>query len=183
MKHLIPPALLLASTALFACDVDNSGGDEPSGTPVSFEILREPRNECPDEDAGGIVTSVEDAEDILGVCGLSDGFYDSDLATHLYFLEEGTILVAIRMGLPACTGDFYVHGMYLDGETLRPWILKQDGQWGRLTSCLPGYDSAVVLVAVQDAEVARDIELHVGYFNPGLDGRPEITGFNIGGSQ
>lgn len=166
---------LLLLVAAPGCEpVDNTGGEAPDGVALSFLVDAEPSLFCGGMDAAAFIDDGEDADAWLSQC--DDSEFARDLIDErLSTLEDGQALIAVSAQLGGCTQDFYVHGVYLDGDALRVWILKQDTSYGRANvACTADIGEGHALVVVDDADDATSIDVHVSAYNPELPGGPDM---------
>lgn len=176
------PLALLLALALPACVVtaDNSGGPPPEGEPVTFEILDAPQDFwCQAAVDGAILVSDEVSLDaLLDGCevpleGADRDTVRQDLLDALNGGEAGDVLVYAEGSAGGCIGQAWIEDVTLDGDTLRPWMLKEDSSYGQVdVACTADWGLSTHLVRVSGAEDATSAELHLGVFNPELPGGP-----------
>jgi hypothetical protein len=180
MRQPILPALCLA--ALVGCaPVDNSGGEPPTGDPLGFEVLTPPGDLFCDALADSAALMVDEAgiDAMLEACSVSfDGAENpqprADLVAALDAGDAGDVLVYAVGSAGGCIGEAWIEDVTLDGEVLRPWMIKEDSSYGRVdVACTTDYGLSNHLVRVSGAEAATSAELHIGVFNPELPGGPE----------
>lgn len=184
MPHSAPVARLTASAfafvalALAGCPVDNSGGPPPAGDTVTFEIASEaPGHFCDSfADEAYLLRSTEDIDAYLEACNaFPDGSEDIEAAldAEVEALLDGQAVLLVSAQLGGCLGDWHIESVHLDGETLRPWMLKDDGAYGRTdVACTADIGQGHQILIVDDVADAADVELTVGHYNADLPGAP-----------
>ncbi len=173
---------LVALLLLTACtELDNTGGPIPDGTPLSFEVIDAPEGlSCGNySDTALLVRSEADVDDFLeGCAGLGEppeGMRDA-LLTKLDETAQGDALLIATVVLGGCLGDYSFDGVFLDGELLRPWLLKEDSSFGRPdVACTEDIGEAVHLLRAVEADQAMSASIEVGVWNPELPGGPDAT--------
>ena len=172
----LPAALLL----LAACvPLDNTGGPIPEGTPLSFEVLAAPDAlSCGNyQDTALLLRREADVDDFLEGCASLDGVPEAlrdDLLADLDETAEGDALLVATVVLGGCLGDYSFDGVYLDGDLLRPWLVKQDSSYGRPnTTCTEDIGEAIHLIRAAQGADAMVASIEVGVWNPELPGGPD----------
>jgi hypothetical protein len=174
------PVIAVVAFALTGC-VDNSGGEAPAGEATDFEIaIESPDLACGSfEDSAHLIAEDADVDTFLEACDeiLSENStIADDLRAELALLDEGQALVIISAVLGGCLGDWQIEAVHIDGETLRPWMLKADASYGRRdVGCTADIGQAHQVLRVDGAAAATSVELTVGIYNPNLPGAPEST--------
>jgi len=153
----------------------NDGGDPPEGTSVSFDAIALPETmSC--WDSGEDATLIQDAEDVAWlaeICEDQDGDPEAFFASVLEGIGEDTGLLFVSVGYGGCTSDYDIPMIARDGDTLRPWVLKDDSAYGGgPVSCPLIARMGWQLIGVEGAADASDAELTVGVWNSDLLGSP-----------
>lgn len=178
MRHLALP--LLALLALPACStVDNTGGPPPEGSALAFEVLDAPDGfwcQAVIDDAA-LITDEASIDALIDACEVDvDGVQTQarqDLLDALNGGDPGDVLVYAEGSAGGCIGQAWIEDVTLDGDVLRPWMLKEDSSYGRYdVACTADFGLSTHLVRVSGAEEATSAELHLGIFNPELPGAP-----------
>ena len=172
-----PYALVFTALLLSAgCEpVDNTGGPAPEGEALSYLVEAEPSIFCGGLDAAAIIDDGTDADAWLAECGEDTGFARDLIDERLDALEDGQSLLAVSAQLGGCLTDWNVHGVYLDGDQLTVWILKQDVSFGRADiACTADIGEGHALVTVDGAAEALSIDVHVSAYNPERAGGPDM---------
>lgn len=171
-------ALLAAALVLVACD--NSGGEAPAGTELAIESTGwgfiEPCFGGTDDAA--LLDSVEDVQAWMEPCGAPNDAKLNQIVNTMNALPDDKKLVAGRVTLGGCFGDWYLRGLYQDGDTIHVWLLKEDTSLNQNTGCDAdiGWDEGFWIAAEGDVATATTGELHLGLFNPELPGAPASPG-------
>ena len=174
----IPLALPLLSMCLFltGCpSVPNDGGDLPEGMAMEYEFLGVSDNVfCGSFQEGAlIVRNEQDINEVLNSCSDGSEELGDTLLSALEGLHERETLVFISVARGGCVQGHDLPMVALDGETLRPWLLKDSSAYGRTDAACPAdLGEALELIAVWDIEEASDVQLTVGVWNSVLPGSP-----------
>jgi hypothetical protein len=176
LRAALPAALLL----LAACaPLDNTGGPTPEGTPLSFEVIDAPDGlACGNYDDTALLLRGEaDVDDFLEGCASLDGVPEAlrdDLLAELDETDEGDALLVATVVLGGCLGDYSFEGVYLNGDRLRPWLVKEDSSYGRPdVACTEDIGEAIHLIRATQGAEAMVASIEVGVWNPELPGGPE----------
>ena len=179
VARLVLPAFTAVAFALTGCAVDNSGGEPPAGETVEFEVaIANAGFFCEDtSDAAHLIKDEAGIDAFIEACGeevLGDeATIEEDLIAELALLEDGQALVLVSAELGGCLGPWAVDSVYMDGEILRPWMLKGDSAYGRTDmACTADIGQDHQVLRVDGAAAATSIELTVGIYNPDLPGAP-----------
>ena len=90
--------------------------------------------------------------------------------------EPGDVLVFVEGSAGGCIGDAWIEDVTLDGDVLRPWLLKEDTSYGmENVGCTADWGVSQHLLRVSGADAADSIELQLGVFNPELPGAPTTS--------
>ncbi|MCP4867699.1 MAG: hypothetical protein GY898_03160 [Proteobacteria bacterium] len=164
----------IASLSLLAAcsDVrpDNSGGPPPEGDALEFAVL---------EDAPALFCGIfEDEADIdawLEACEASEEGDRDAILGELEALNDDESLVLVSVVLGGCLGQTNLQAVHLDGDVLRPWLLKADSAYGKdNVGCTADIGEQIYVLAVQDEQASTSAEVHVGVYNPDLPGAPIV---------
>ena len=160
---------------LTACvPVDNSGGEPPAGDTASFELIDAEPFCGGFGDEAWLIATEEDKAAVLEDCTAEPDALEAELDALLAELTEDQVIVFFTVQLGGCLQGHSLRGVYSEGETIRPWIIKQDTSYGVPdTACTSDIGEATGLLVVDDASEATSAELHVGIINPDLD--PPVT--------
>ncbi len=172
MRFPLPLAL---SALLAACvPVDNSGGEPPDGESATFELLdAEPVCGAFTDQAFLIVTE-DDKDAALEACPDDPDGLEAELDARLAELTEDQAIVFFQVALGGCLQGHSLRGVYVEDDTVRPWIIKQDTSYGVPdVACTADLGEATGLLIVDGAAEATGAELHIGIINPDLD--PPVT--------
>lgn len=182
MNHLfggLRVALLASLLLLVACtELDNSGGQAPDGTPLSFEVIDAPAGlACGNwADTAILIRNAADVDDFLEGCAALDVVPDGvreALLTELDETTQGDALLIATVALGGCLGDYSFDGVFLDDDLVRPWLLKEDASYGRPdVACTADIGEAIHLLRAVDADEAMAASIEVGVWNPELPGGP-----------
>ena len=174
----IPLALPLLSMCLFltGCpSVPNDGGDLPEGMAMEYEFIGVPSNAfCGAFQEGSlIIRSEQDINEVIDSCSDGAEELEATLLNALDDLSDQQTLVFISVARGGCIQGHDLPMVALDGETLRPWLLKDSSAYGRTDPACPAdLGEALELIAVWDIEEASDVQLTVGVWNSNLPGSP-----------
>lgn len=185
MQHRTPfariavPAFALVAFAMTGCTVDNSGGEPPAGDPIEFEIaIEDPDLFCDAfEDAAELIVDADGVDAFIEACGAEligdESTIADDLNAQLSELEEGEGLLIVSAQLGGCLGAWEIAAVHLDGDILRPWMLKADSSYGRQdVGCTADIGQDHRVLVVDGADEVASVELTVGIYNPDLPGAP-----------
>lgn len=164
---------LLALLLLSACTpVDNSGGEPPSGESVTFSVEDAPIGFCEFQDGAALITSIDDVDAWVATCENEDlDRQPVDDAVNALLESQTLVLVTAQLG--GCLESSEIAGVFLDGDQLNVWMLKQDTAYGRdNVACTDDLGVAYHLVTA-DA-VASAASLRVGVYNPDLPNGPAL---------
>jgi len=181
-------ALLAASLALPGCTpVPNDAGPLPEGERASFAII-DMSAETFCGSFGDSAYMIEGEGDIdaflLDCAGDHEDQLGEALSSALADKTDDEALVMVTVMLGGCFGDYDIPVVAIDGDTIRPWLIKQDGSYGQPANvqvdCPADIGEALVLLSVADAAEASEVDLTVGLWNADLPGSPyEAHGLNV----
>ncbi len=158
-------------------NVDNSGGPPPEGDTIAFAVIADaPSFFCGAfTDAAHLLTDEASVDAFLVACPEAGADARDEIDALQAELLEDESLVLISAALGGCIGDVTVMDVYLDGDTVRPWLLKADSAYGRTDiACTADIGEQLIAVAVSDEQSSIEAEIHVGVYNPDLP-NPPIT--------
>jgi hypothetical protein len=163
----LSPILLII---LAACIVDNSGGDAPIGDTASFHVVDTDSSCGVFDDTATLVRNADEAHAAGETCSADGDLVTDRLTDALDLLPEGDALVFVTIALGGCLEGHSVRGMFIDGDVLRPWIVKQDTAYGVANAaCTDDLGEAVRIYQVEGAADLTDAELHIGVMNPNFE--------------
>ncbi len=157
-------------------------GAPPAGDALTFEILAAPD----DFFCEGFVDDVALMADEAGIDAMMDTcqvlLEDAEADIRADFVdalnggEAGDVLLFVEGSAGGCIGEAWIEDVHLDGDVLRPWLLKEDTAFGIPdAACTADWGVSLHLVRVSGAEDATSAELHLGVFNPDLPGAPTAS--------
>ena len=158
----------LAPLLLAGC-VNNSGGEPPPGDPVGgFELILDSLACVEAGNRGEFIETVADANAWVQPCvdGPQRNTVQERLISEVADLSGTAGLVAIDVPLTGCEQGLELVDLYLDGTTLRPWLLKRDTAWGREGNECGITGSAQTYFLMQGADRVDTIGLWIGRYNP-----------------
>ena len=174
-----PTLAAIASISLLAgCSpVDHSGGPPPDGDALAFAII--------DDGPGLVCGTYEDRADLIADEAAVDAWIEScesaeegdrdDLIAVLNELNADESLVLVTVALGGCLGQTNLQSVHLDGDVVRPWLLKADSAYGRNDiACTADIGEQIYVVAVADEQASTSAEVHVGVYNPELPDAPVV---------
>ena len=169
-------AAAILAVPLAAC-VSNDGGLPPEGEPISFSIVdRDQSFFCGFfEDSAVLIEEQADIDAVVAACSEEAGIagLGSFLAQAMAGSTESESLVLVTVALGGCIEAYDLVAVHLDGEVLRPWLLKDDSAYGVPDSaCTDDIRETVELLRVGDGAVSNSSELTVGVWNSDLPGSP-----------
>jgi len=173
-----PLSIALLSMCLFltgCTSIINDGGERPEGMSMEYEFLGVPGNVfCGSFQEGAlIIRNEQDINEVLDSCSDGPAELADTLLSALEGLHERETLVFISVARGGCVQGHDLPMVALDGDTLRPWLLKDNSAYGRANPACPAdLGEALELLAVWDIEDASTVELTVGIWNSDLPGSP-----------
>lgn len=164
---------LLALLLLTACNpVDNSGGEPPSGESVSFSVEEAQIGFCEFQDGAALLDDSDDVDAWVATCE-NENLDRQPVDDAVAALTDDQTLVLVTAQLGGCLESSEIVGVFLDGDQLNVWMLKQDTAYGRDNiACTDDLGVAYHLVTA-DA-VASAASLRVGVYNPDLPNGPDL---------
>jgi hypothetical protein len=175
------PTFALVAFALTGCMVDNSGGPPPAGDPIEFEVaIESPDLFCNSfADEATLLRSAADVDTFIEACGTelvgAESNIAEDLNAEIAELAEGQAVLIVSAQLGGCLGEWRIESIHLDGDVLRPWMLKADSSFGpQQVACDSDIGQDHQVLTVDDTAGVESVELAVGFFNPELPGAPTV---------
>jgi hypothetical protein len=175
--------LVVLGVLLAAC-IDNTGGPPPPGEELEVETIEAPPLFCDSEgDRSAVLNDQNDVDAWLADCD-DDGTgskesLGQDLLTALSGLGSDSRLIAARIVGGGCVGGWDLMGIYLDGITFHPWVLKADTAHGRRDVACPAdiwWEDGFWIAIGPSVAFGSEAELWVGVYNPNLGGGPALPG-------
>jgi hypothetical protein len=174
----LPLSFTLLSMCLFLAGcpaIFNHGGERPEGMSMDYEFLGVPSHVfCGSFQEGAlIIRNEQDINEVLNSCSDGAEELENTLLSALEGLDESATLVFVSVARGGCVQGHDLPMVALDGDVLRPWLLKDSSAYGRENPACPAdLGEALELLAVWDIEDATTIELTVGIWNSDLPGSP-----------
>jgi hypothetical protein len=176
--RLLLPSLPLLSMCLFltGCpSIPNDGGALPEGMSMDYSFIGIPSEVF----CGGfldgalIVRNEQDIEEVLASCSEGAEELSTVLSNALEDLDDLQTLVFVSVALGGCVQGHDLPMVALDGDTVRPWLLKDSSAYGESEAACPAdVGEAIELLAVWDIQHASSVEITVGIWNSNLPGSP-----------
>ena len=171
--------LLFAPLLLVACA--NNGGAPPPGDEVSIESVNwgfiEP---CfGGENFGAMLRDVEDVQNWMAPCGSPNAEKQQQIVNTIGELDDTRRLVAARVVLGGCTGDWWLRGLFQEDALIHIWVMVEDTSLnapGVACTADVGWAEGYWIAAEGDVAAATAADLVQGIYNPSHPGTPAGRG-------
>jgi len=179
MPRLNPRLLILAFglTSLTGCEpVLNDGGDMPLGVHVDyfFGDLSDDLRCGSFTDAAFLIEEASDVEAALAACESDTTALAEELQEKIESsLTEEEVLVFVTVEYGGCVRGHDLPALIRDGDTLRPWLIKDNSAYGRPGAICPTDLAERLDLLSLDQHAGGDaVELAVGEWNSDLPSSP-----------
>lgn len=171
--------LLLASGlfALTGCElVPNDGGDMPVGVRLDyfFGDLSDDLQCGSFTDAAFLISEASDVEAAIAACESDATALAEELQEKIASsLAEEEVLVFVTVEYGGCVRGHDLPALIRDGDTLRPWLIKDNSAYGRPGAVCPTDLGERLDLLSFDGQAGGDtLELSVGEWNSDLPSSP-----------
>ena len=172
-------SLLLAFSLVFlvGCDhVPNDAGDIPPGEWVDYEFrgLSDELSCGSFSDSAFLIEDEADIEHAMSQCDFGAPALAEELRASLAEAAEyGQVLVFLTVAYGGCVRGHDLPVLALDGDTLRPWLIKDTSAYGRAdAACTADLGEQLDLLTIEATMGAGTVELTVGEWNSDLPSSP-----------